>query len=394
MRLSVADVIVVALALYAAHRGWRRGLLGQVFELGGGFLGLLGGIAIAPRVAALFSQEAGLEAALLALLAVVLGLSLGQTLGHIVGHRFGHAARRARLGGVDSGLGSLFGGLVIFVSYWLIGSLLLGGPVQAVARSLKRSAVLRAMNDVAPPPDVLAYVRQYLVAADFPQVFLGVPPPSGAPVARPESRVVRRAQQAAQASTVRILAEAPDCGGTQLGSGWISGESTVVTNAHVVAGGQEVSVIEGSTSHAGSVVLFDPAADIAVVRVDALDGPPLELSTEPLPTGAPGAILGHPGGGRLLVRAAAVQKGISALGLDIYGTHSVRRDVLELRARVHEGDSGGPFVRPNGRVAGTVFAASSTDPRIGYALSGEEIADEVERAARSEDPVSTGGCTR
>ena len=395
MRLSVADLVVVVVAIFAAHRGWRRGLLAQVFELGGGFLGLLGGVALGPRIAAPFAEEAGIEAALLSLLAVVLGLSLGQGLGYVIGHRFGHAARRARLGGVDSGLGALFGAGVILLSYWLIGSLLLEGPIRPVARSLKNSALLRALNEVSAPPDVLAYLRQYLVAADFPQVFVGIPP-SNEPVPLPRGRLVRRAIAAADQSTVRVMTPTPACGGNQLGSGWIAGESTVITNAHVVAGGEQISVFEGATSHPGNVVLFDPATDIAVIRVDGLAGPALELSTEPLTRGARGAILGYPGsrGGRLAVGAAAVQARFQALGRDIYGAGTVRREVYELRAAVEEGESGGPFVRPDGRVAGTVFAASTTDATVGYALTGDELADELEQGARNTEPVPTGDCTR
>lgn len=395
MRLSVADLVVVVVAIFAAHRGWRRGLLAQAFELGGGFLGLLAGVALAPRVAAPFAEEAGIEAALLSLLAVVLGLSVGQGLGYVIGHRFGHAARKARLGGIDSGLGALFGAFVILVSYWLIGSLLVEGPIRSVARSLKHSALLRAMNEVSAPPDVLAYLRQYLVAADFPQVFVGIPP-NNDPVALPRGRLVRRAIRAADQSTVRILTRTPECGGNQLGSGWIAGESTVITNAHVVAGGDEISVYEGATSHSGSVVLFDSATDIAVIRVDELDGPALELSTEPLGRGARGAVLGYPGsrGGQLVVGAAAVQARFQAVGRDIYGSGTVRREVYELRAAVEEGESGGPFVRPDGRVAGTVFAASTTDATVGYALTGNELADEVARGARTTEEVSTGDCTR
>jgi S1-C subfamily serine protease/uncharacterized membrane protein required for colicin V production len=395
VRLSVADLVVVVVAIFAAHRGWRRGLLAQVFELGGGFLGLLGGVALGPRIAAPFAEEAGIEAALLSLLAVVLGLSLGQGLGYVIGHRFGHAARRARLGGVDSGLGALFGAGVILLSYWLIGSLLVEGPIRPVSRALKNSVLLRALNEVSAPPDVLAYLRQYLVAADFPQVFVGIPP-SNDPVPLPRGRLVRRAIAAADQSTVRVMTPTPECGGNQLGSGWIAGESTVITNAHVVAGGEEISVFEGATSHPGSVVLFDPGTDIAVIRVDGLAGPALELSTEPLTRGARGAILGYPGsrGGQLAVGAAAVQARFQAVGRDIYGAGTVRREVYELRAAVEEGESGGPFVRPDGRVAGTVFAASTTDATVGYALTGDELADEVEQGARSAEPVPTGDCTR
>jgi hypothetical protein len=49
---------------------------------------------------------------------------------------------------------------------------------------------------------------------------------------------------------------------------------------------------------------------------------------------------------------------------------------------------------PNGSVAAVVFAASTTDDDTGYALSGAEVEDEVERGAQRVDPVGTGDCTR
>ena len=69
------------------------------------------------------------------------------------------------------------------------------------------------------------------------------------------------------------------------------------------------------------------------------------------------------------------------------------REIYELRARVEEGDSGGPFVRPSGRVAGMMFAASTTDERVGYALTAAEIRDELARSQARTEAVSTGPCT-
>jgi hypothetical protein len=45
-------------------------------------------------------------------------------------------------------------------------------------------------------------------------------------------------------------------------------------------------------------------------------------------------------------------------------------------------------------VAGVVFAASTTDRNVGYALTGAEIADEVREGSTRTDPVSTGDCAR
>jgi S1-C subfamily serine protease len=390
--VNLVDVIVIVLAGAAALRGWRRGLVGQVFEFGGGFVGLLVGIWIGPRIAAAFTERAGLEGALISLLIVFIMLSLGQTIGFIIGHRFGDIAAKARLGGVNSLLGSGLGVAITLVSFWLVGSLLVAGPSPSIARAFKQSAVLHALGDVMPrTPGVLAYLRQYLNTSGFPQVFLGLPRPLAGPVEPPSQRAARRAISAADDSTVRIVV--PACGGTQLGSGWVAADATVVTNAHVVAGGDSVTVQDSGGDHTGQVVLFDSDTDIAVVKVDGLVGKPLSLSTAKLDRGAGGAILGFPGGGGLDTHVAAVQDRYTARGLDIYGRETVTRDVYELRSPVREGDSGGPFVLPNGRVAGVVFAASTTNPETGYALTGAEVADEVEQGIASPGSVGTGTCT-
>jgi hypothetical protein len=69
------------------------------------------------------------------------------------------------------------------------------------------------------------------------------------------------------------------------------------------------------------------------------------------------------------------------------------REVYEIRSPVRQGDSGGPFVLPNGQVAGVVFAASTTDVDTGYALTGEEVSDEIEQGESSTSQVGTGSCT-
>ena len=92
------------------------------------------------------------------------------------------------------------------------------------------------------------------------------------------------------------------------------------------------------------------------------------------------------------MRRAAVRRTIDAVGRDIYGHGEVERSVLELQTLVRPGNSGGPFVLPDGRVAGVVFAASSADDDVGYAIA----AGEVEIACGSRwgrtTPVDTGPC--
>ncbi|HVF54099.1 MAG TPA: MarP family serine protease [Actinomycetota bacterium] len=392
--MNVADWIILAIAAVAAYRGWRLGLARQLLELGGGFIGLIGGLALGPKVADAFTEKPGAQALVISLIVVFVVLSAGQTIGYLVGHKIGTMAAQARLGGVDKSVGIAFGVLITMVSYWLLGSALAGVPAKAVSKALRGSKILRMMNDAAVPPDVLAQIRHYLDTSGFPQVFSGLPRPLSPPVKLPSNEEARRAVEAAIDSTVRIVVQA--CDTTSLGSGWIAAEDTVVTNAHVVAGGSSVSVEDEAGGHVGTVVVFAPGPDIAVIHVEGLSGPPLELETDPLDRGAPGATLGYPGdkGGRLVTHRAAVQAHFDAVGRDIYGKRKVTRDVYELRAAIRQGDSGGPFVLPSGEVAGVVFAAATNDKDTGYALTGAEVANEIESGSQSEKAVSTGDCTR
>jgi len=392
--VNLVDLGVIVISIFAAVRGWRRGLFGQALELGGGFIGLLVGLGLGPAVADAFTNEPGLSSALISIFFVLVTVTLGQTIGYIVGHRMHVSLQRIQLSGVNSGLGAGFGVAVWLVSFWLVGSLLVQGPSPGFARVLKRSSILRVTNRVLPePPNVLAYLRQYLDTSGFPQVFAGIPRLSD-PVDLPNQRTANRAARAGQGSTVRIVLEA--CGGIQLGSGWIADPDSVVTNAHVVAGGTDATVQElNGGDLSGRVVLYDPDTDIAVLHVPGLSGRPLTLDTAIKDRGTPGATLGYPGeqNGSLEAKPAAVQDSYNATGRDIYGRKLVTRQVYELRSGVRKGDSGGPFVLPDGRVAGVVFAASTTDGDTGYALTGAEVEDEVKRGSARSDPVGTGSCT-
>jgi S1-C subfamily serine protease len=359
-------------------------------------MGLLLGAYLGPRLVREYTDRAGVEAALLSLVVVFVTLSIGQIIGYVIGARFGEMAKRARMGKVDSGVGAVIGAVAAFVAYWLVGSVLVLGPSRAVANELSDSAVLRIANNVSRPPDLLRYLQQYLDTSGFPQVFVGIPPGDGEPVKLPSNKTANKAVLAARDSTVRVVV--PACGGTQLGSGWVAAEDTVVTNAHVVAGGETVMIEQRETIDAGvtgTVVLFDDQLDLAVVRVPGLAAEPLPLLTRQLKSGAPGATLGFPGSrqGQLVPHPAAVQAVFEARGRDIYGRDEVQREVYELQSPVRQGDSGGPFVTPRGEVAGVVFAASTTDGGTGYALTGAEVEDEVRTGAGRTRGVATGACT-
>ena len=100
-----------------------------------------------------------------------------------------------------------------------------------------------------------------------------------------------------------------------------------------------------------------------------------------------------PGGGRLTVVPAAVADRYQATGRDIYGTDRVRREILELRAEIDRGDSGGPLILEDGTVGGVVFAEARTDPQVGYALAATEVWDRIRTSIGRTAATDTGVCT-
>jgi S1-C subfamily serine protease len=197
----------------------------------------------------------------------------------------------------------------------------------------------------------------------------------------------------ADGSTVQIVGEA--CTAIQEGSGFVAADHYVLTNAHVVAGMKAPTVQEqNGPSQRGTVVLFDPKLDIAILRVGDTPGPVLALDAHDVDRGTQGAVIGYPEGGPLTNGGAAVLRDIPALGRDIYGKSVVERDVYELQAIVRPGNSGGPFVLSDGTVAGVVFAASTTDSDVGYALTTPQILPLLKKAEGRTQAVSTDGCSR
>lgn len=101
--LPCVDLLFILVATLTALRGYRRGLLGLVFELGGGFIGLLAGVALGPRIADATTDSAGLTGVMISLLTVFVLLTVCQTVGYIVGQRFASLAHKVRLGKLADG---------------------------------------------------------------------------------------------------------------------------------------------------------------------------------------------------------------------------------------------------------------------------------------------------
>ena len=387
------DLVIVVLVALVAFTGFRRGALLQLFSYGGLILGVLAGALLAPAVASLARSDA-VQAGIA--IAVLLGMAgIGDALGWVAGTWVRARAHGLPVvGTADKAGGSVISVVGLLLVTWFLALNLVNGPFTQFNREIRGSAIVRSLDAALPqPPSLLAEVRRFLNQHGFPDVFAGLPPAPAGPVHMPSEAQARQAFQAAAPSSVRIVGSA--CGEVLSGSGFVVSGDNVVTNAHVVAGVDAPQVQQqDGTSQPGTTVLFDPRTDLAVLHVGAGPGPPLPLLPTEVGRETGGTTLGYPGGGDLTGERAAVRRPINAVGRDIYGNREVERAVYELQAKVEPGDSGGPFVLPDGSVAGVVFAASTTDPSVGYAIASTDVIPDVNRAAGRTRPVSTGGCVR
>lgn len=386
------DVVLVVVLVAAVVSGHRRGAVLQLFSYSGLLLGLMAGALLAPRVATLAEGPSAQAGAAVATL--VVGAATGDAAGWLVGSRVRWHARGSRFRRADAIGGVAVAVTATLVAIWFVALNLVNGPFPRLSSEVRDSAIVRGLGVALPdPPSVVGEVRRFFDRFGFPEVFEGIPPEPAEPVSGPSRAEAQDAIGSAAPSTVKVIGRA--CDHIQEGSGFVVDGGYVVTNAHVVAGMRtpEVSDDDGAGGPA-TTVFFDPELDVAVLRVAGPLGPALPLSPDDVERGAVGAVLGYPGGGELVGTGAAVRRPIPAIGRDIYGRLDVQRDVYELQVEVHPGNSGGPFVLSDGSVAGLVFAASSLDPGIAYAIRTTEFADELGIATSSTTAVGTGPCLR
>ena len=166
-------------------------------------------------------------------------------------------------------------------------------------------------------------------------------------------------------SVVKVSGRA--CEQMQTGSGWVTTDGLVVTNAHVVAGERDVTVedADGDT-HDATVVLFDPVRDLALAHVATLAAPGLELVEGH--AGDDVAVYGYPGGGECLSCRRALLTGAGTRTSDIHQGPWSERDVLTLHVAVEHGDSGAAVVNGKGEVIGVAFAVVD-DPAVDTGLA-------------------------
>lgn len=190
--------------------------------------------------------------------------------------------------------------------------------------------------------------------------------------------------------TVQVAGSA----GTGSGSGVVYDESgRILTNHHVVEVGTQFRVVlsDGRTYEA-RLLGSDPSTDLAVLEIDAVGLPPIDLgSTESLQVGeaaiAVGSPLGLEGGPSLSVGV------ISSLEREVQtGPETVLYGMLQTDAPITQGSSGGALVDGQGRLIGitTAVGVSSVGVEgIGFATPVEiveRVADEIIQSGAATEP--------
>jgi hypothetical protein len=380
--VTAIDWGIVCFTFLLALWGFRQGLIVGALGLGGLAIGAVLGSRLAPIAleggsnSAYAPMFALLGAVLIGLLALVLAVNLGSHLRE--------ATVRGPFGEIVDGIGgALLIAAVALGLVWVMGAVVLYTPgADGLRRDAQKSILLGEINEVMPPSGPLI---QALHRIDPVPTFARSPGEIAAPDSGAGSS---QAVLAASASVVRVSGSA--CGVGVMGSGWVVAPGTIVTNAHVVAGQSDtrIDTLDGASVDA-TPVAFNARNDIAVLSA-GIDDASLPMLARAR-SGTSAAVLGYPLDGPLKItpgRAGSTEK---VLGDDAYGSGPFERSMLTLRGRVQHGNSGGPLLDAEGRVLGTVFAATTEGPSGGLAVPNKVVRRIVEGATGE---VDTGPCAR
>ncbi len=390
--MNLLDAFVVLLLVLAAVAGARAGFLGPVL----GLVGAVIGFALALFLASVLREQLGQVEQPMRALVTILGLGAfvvtGEATGAAIGAQMSHGLRRSAFRPIDALGGALVGAAHVVLLVWLLGGMLGMGMAPTFGALAHDSVAVRMAAERLPPPMTVAgRLLALLDTTDLPPLFGGLEPLPAQPVELPADAEARALAESALASTAKITSSG--CGaGLSVGSGFFVSPTHAITNAHVVAGSQVTSVTVGGATLDAVVVAFDDEADLALLSVAGANAPALQLAQTTPTRGTTGVALGYPGGGDLTVTAAGVTASHDIAGPNIYGDGAFSRSVVELRAEVRRGNSGGPLVIEPGLVGGVIFGASRINPEVGYAIGADEAVERLGPYIGSTTAVDTGAC--
>ena len=393
--MDVLDVFLIGLAVGFGWSGYRQGFVVGVLSL----VGFVGGGLLGAHVASPLSNALGLtsqgRAPVFGLLCLVGFAIAGQVLAAAIGSLVRNRLTWHPLRRLDSAGGAVVSAVSILLVCWGLAQVVVRTDYRTLTRQIQKSFVLGRVNAALPSDagNILAALLRLVDSSGFPQVFGGFGSEQAVPVAPPDPSVMTQpGVKQAYTRIVKITGDAPSCSRRIEGSGFVYAPDHVMTNAHVVAGVRDPSVLtNGQKVLAARVVLYDSHRDVAVLYVPGLGLSPLSFNG-PVDRTAEGVVAGFPEDGPFTASPARVRARQQIRGPDIYQSSTVTREVYVLYADVRPGNSGGPLLSPTAKVDGVVFAASTSLANTGYALTAAEVGSDAAAGATATAPVSTHGC--
>ncbi|HEX3547877.1 MAG TPA: acid resistance serine protease MarP [Mycobacterium sp.] len=386
------DLAVLAIAFVAAISGWRSGALGSLLSFVGVVLGAVAGVLLAPHVV---THVSGARTKLFVTLFLILALVvIGEIAGVVLGRAVRGAIRNPVLRTFDSTIGVALQLVAVLVAAWMLAYPLQSSDQPNLAAAVRGSKVLKQVNDVAPSwlKSVPTRMSSLLDTSGLPQVLQPFGRTPIIAVDAPNAALANDAVvAAARPSIVKIRGVAPSCQKVLEGSGFVVAPNRVMSNAHVVAGSDSVTVEADGQTYDAAVVSYDPDEDISILDVPNLPSAPLTFAESPAATGTDGIVMGYPGGGDFVATPARIRETIELNGPDIYRTTTVTREVYTIRGTVRQGNSGGPMISREGKVLGVVFGAAVDDADTGFVLTAKEVARQMAKIGATAR-VPTGTC--
>ena len=192
----------------------------------------------------------------------------------------------------------------------------------------------------------------------------------------------RRAERGRLSPLERFFGPLPErVGGKRvsLGSGVIvdGKRGLILTNAHVVAGGDEIMVhLQDGRDFPATVLGAEPDFDLAVLEVRGAAGlPSAKLAdTGDLMPGETVIAIGNPFGFNHTVTTGV----ISALGRSIRNEGGMLTDLIQTDAAINPGNSGGPLLDLDGRLIGINTVVDARGEGIGFAIPAGKAARVLE----------------
>lgn len=385
------DIFIVLFLLASLIRGMEVGFVRQFFSTSGFFGGLFLGAWIENQI---IQQLHSPATKAVIVLIIVLGCGLiFMTAGEYIGLRIKFKLRESKFAEkIDRVFGSALAGITLLLAVWMGAAIFSNIPDPGWQRQIRSSRVIAALNnDLPSAPSLLSRLGRLLDPNGFPQVFVGLEPELPTDTPLPDLGELNPAIERVRASVVKI--EGAGCGGIVEGSGFVADNDLVITNAHVVAGVSKPFIVDQAGQHDAKVVWFDQNLDLAVLRSSNLTGAPLALYEQMSENGTNSAVLGYPESRGFTAEPAVILDTFAASGRNIYNQGDVTRKVYSVKATVEQGNSGGPLINKDGLVIGVLFAKSAHYDQVGYALTADQVAPGLAKAAKNNKAVDSGTCT-